>query len=170
MNRTAVRPMVRRGEPGRGQWCIRRTDDQHFCGSASCAQTHAAQNLYSADLRQVQVKLFIRVMRQGKEKCRAATRIGLVPDTASLTLDYLLADRQLEKKYAGRLDGKAAGYLTYCVEGARRMQMLISDLLAYCQAAKTSDSPLESVSISEVIDTVKKKSKRFCLLLIRPRP
>jgi signal transduction histidine kinase/CheY-like chemotaxis protein len=62
----------------------------------------------------------------------------------------------LEKKYASKLDGKATGYLAYCIEGAHRMESLISDLLAYCQAAKTSDSPLESVNISEVIDTVKK--------------
>ena len=62
----------------------------------------------------------------------------------------------LEKKYASKLDGKATGYLAYCIEGAHRMESLISDLLAYCQAAKTSDSPLESVSINEVIDTVKK--------------
>ena len=62
----------------------------------------------------------------------------------------------LEKKYSGKLDGKAAGYLAYCIEGAHRMEMLISDLLAYCQAAKASDSPLERLSITEVIDTVKK--------------
>ncbi len=36
------------------------------------------------------------------------------------------------------------------------MERLISDLLAYCQAANTSDSPLESVDISDIIDTVKK--------------
>jgi len=36
------------------------------------------------------------------------------------------------------------------------MELLVSDLLAYCQAAKKSDSPLESVSIDEVIETVKK--------------
>ena len=62
----------------------------------------------------------------------------------------------IEKKYASNLDGKASTYLAYCVEGAHRMELLVSDLLAYCQAAKKSDSPLESVSIDEVIDTVKK--------------
>jgi light-regulated signal transduction histidine kinase (bacteriophytochrome) len=36
------------------------------------------------------------------------------------------------------------------------MESLISDLLAYCQAAKTSDSPSESVSINAVLETVKK--------------
>jgi PAS domain S-box-containing protein len=61
----------------------------------------------------------------------------------------------IEKKYASNLEGKASTYLAYCVEGAHRMELLVSDLLAYCQAAKKSDSPLESVNINEVIDTVK---------------
>jgi PAS domain S-box-containing protein len=62
----------------------------------------------------------------------------------------------IEKKYASKLGGKASAYLAYCVEGAHRMELLVSDLLAYCQAARKSDSPLEFVSIEEVIETVKK--------------
>ena len=62
----------------------------------------------------------------------------------------------LAKKYASKLDGKAAGYLAYCIEGAHRMEMLISDLLAYCHTARTADSPQESVSVGDVIDTVRK--------------
>jgi len=62
----------------------------------------------------------------------------------------------LEKKLANKLDGKTSGYLTYCIEGAHRMEMLITDLLAYCQAAKKSESPMEMVSVGEVLETVKK--------------
>ena len=36
------------------------------------------------------------------------------------------------------------------------MEMLITDLLAYCQAARTTDSALEPVNIGDVIETVKK--------------
>ena len=61
----------------------------------------------------------------------------------------------LEKKFAGKLDGKASQYLGYCIEGAHRMEMLISDLLAYSQATKTSDAS-ESVSMNEVVETAKK--------------
>ena len=42
----------------------------------------------------------------------------------------------LERKYANQLDGKASEYLGFCIEGAQRMEMLISDLLAYSQAAR----------------------------------
>jgi signal transduction histidine kinase/FixJ family two-component response regulator len=62
----------------------------------------------------------------------------------------------LVKKYSSKLEGKAAGYLAYCIEGAQRMEMLITDLLAYCQAAKTTDSALKPVSIGEVVDAVTK--------------
>jgi PAS domain S-box-containing protein len=62
----------------------------------------------------------------------------------------------LEKKHARQLEGKAALYLDYCIEGAQRMEMLIRDLLAYSQAGKASDSPAESVNIGEVIEIVKK--------------
>ncbi len=62
----------------------------------------------------------------------------------------------LEKKFASRLDGKASQYLAYCIEGAHRMEMLISDLLAYSQATKTSDASSEPVNMNEVVETAKK--------------
>ena len=62
----------------------------------------------------------------------------------------------LGKKYADKLEGKGAQYLEYCIEGAHRLEMLISDLLAYSQATRAADDVLEAVNIREVIDTVKK--------------
>jgi len=62
----------------------------------------------------------------------------------------------LGRKYGSKLDGKAAEYLGYCVEGAHRMEMLISDLLAYSQATKGTASTAEPVDTNEVLETVKK--------------
>jgi light-regulated signal transduction histidine kinase (bacteriophytochrome) len=62
----------------------------------------------------------------------------------------------LEKKHAKQLDGKASQYLNYCVEGAKRMELLIRDLLAYSQAGRVPDSPSDTVNIREVIEIVKK--------------
>lgn len=59
-------------------------------------------------------------------------------------------------RYGSKLDGKAAEYLGYCVEGAQRMGMLISGLLAYSQAARKSDAAAEPVSLAEVLETVRK--------------
>lgn len=62
----------------------------------------------------------------------------------------------LERKYASRLDGAAAEYLGFCIEGAQRMEMLISDLLAYSQTARLFDAAPQRVDTQEVLETVKK--------------
>jgi PAS domain S-box-containing protein len=62
----------------------------------------------------------------------------------------------LERKYASRLEGDASEYLAFCVEGAQRMEMLISDLLAYSQTARLFDSAPQRVDTHEVLETVKK--------------
>ncbi len=62
----------------------------------------------------------------------------------------------LDKKYSSKLDGKASEYLGFCIEGAQRMGMLISGLLAYSQVARSSETPKGPVSIAEVLETVKK--------------
>jgi signal transduction histidine kinase len=64
----------------------------------------------------------------------------------------------LARKYGARLDGKASEYLDYCIEGAQRMEMLITDLLAYSQATKPSSSPAEPefVDTNEVLEAVRK--------------
>ena len=62
----------------------------------------------------------------------------------------------LEKKFAKQLEGKGLEYLAYCVEGAHRMQMLISDLLTYSQATRASDGP-HRVDLNEVLAGVQQK-------------
>lgn len=57
----------------------------------------------------------------------------------------LLADR-----YAGRLDEKADKYIAYAVDGARRMQQLINDLLAFSRIG-TRVKPFEAVDCSEMM-------------------
>jgi two-component sensor histidine kinase len=64
--------------------------------------------------------------------------------------------QMLDKKYASKLDGKASEYLGYCIEGAHRMAMLISGLLAYSQISKTSEEPLRTVGIGDVLETARK--------------
>ena len=62
----------------------------------------------------------------------------------------------LEKKFGDRFDGKGAQYLEYCVEGAHRMEMLISGLLAYSQASRATDSPSGTVDVAEAMEAVRK--------------
>ena len=55
---------------------------------------------------------------------------------------------EMMKRYCGgNLDERANGYLRYIVEGAQRMEQLVTDLLEYTKAAKAdSESPLVDAS------------------------
>jgi len=81
----------------------------------------------------------------------------------------------LERKYGSKLEGDALDYLTFCVEGAQRMQMLISDLLAYAQAGKSGTESSNLVDVYQIVDNVKKNlataiEETGAVLTIAPLP
>jgi len=57
----------------------------------------------------------------------------------------------LKKKYGGRLDRQADEYIGYTVDGARRMQQLLRDLLACLRATDGGDAQVVRVDASEAI-------------------
>lgn len=56
----------------------------------------------------------------------------------------------LAERYEGKLDERADKYIHYATEGARRMQQLVSDLLAYSRVG-SQGKPLTAVSLTEVV-------------------
>jgi hypothetical protein len=46
----------------------------------------------------------------------------------------------LERQYADQLDDKAKQYIAFAVDGAKRMQVLISDLLAFSRVGRTTEN------------------------------
>ncbi|NOZ00849.1 MAG: HAMP domain-containing protein [Deltaproteobacteria bacterium] len=57
----------------------------------------------------------------------------------------------LAKKFEGRLDDKADGYIRHSVEGVRRMQDLITDLLAYSRVG-TRGGTFKEVAMGDAFD------------------
>src|SRR5882757_9175411 len=55
----------------------------------------------------------------------------------------------MQRRYAGELDERAQQYIEFAVDGARRMQLLISELLAFSRVGR-ADRPLGDVSLAEV--------------------
>ena len=59
----------------------------------------------------------------------------------------------IERRYKGRLDGDADDFINFAVDGARRMQNLISDLLAYSRIG-TRGKPFGPTDFNEILDGV----------------
>jgi light-regulated signal transduction histidine kinase (bacteriophytochrome) len=57
----------------------------------------------------------------------------------------------LSKRYKGRLDEDADAFLGFTEQGAKRMQILLDDLLAFSQAGDTRGQPIEAVNCDTAV-------------------
>ena len=62
-----------------------------------------------------------------------------------------LYSQMLQKKYSDRLDAQAEQYVSYVINGAHRMEILLKDLLAYSQVGSLGDGPASPVVVSEAL-------------------
>ncbi len=64
-----------------------------------------------------------------------------------------LYSQMLQMKYAGRMDHEADQFITFIVNGAHRMEILLRDLLAYSQAG-SAEGPAGPVDCGTVVEKV----------------
>ncbi|MCU1396658.1 MAG: putative two-component sensor protein [Ilumatobacteraceae bacterium] len=57
----------------------------------------------------------------------------------------------LEQRYSGKLDDRADQYIAFAVDGAKRMQLLITDLLTFSRVGRTSEG-FVSVDLGLTVD------------------
>jgi light-regulated signal transduction histidine kinase (bacteriophytochrome) len=60
----------------------------------------------------------------------------------------------LQRKYAGRLDADGDTFINFIVDGTRRMNALIQDLLEYSRAGGGKEDQLSDVNVETVLRTV----------------
>ncbi len=65
-----------------------------------------------------------------------------------------LYSQLLHRKYASKLDAEADQYISFVVGGAKRMEMLLKDLLTYSQTGSSSEGPAQPIDCESVLRKV----------------
>jgi PAS domain S-box-containing protein len=65
-----------------------------------------------------------------------------------------LFSQMLHSVSSGRLDPEADQYISYVVNGAKRMEQLLTDLLAYSQAGSSAEEPAQPVDCGKALEKV----------------
>ncbi len=124
----------------------------HIAVAIDNAQLYQAQQRELAERAQAEMTL----ARQAEELARANAELEQFTHVSSHHLQEPLRmvasySRLLERRYGDRLDADAREFISFCVQGAVRLQRLINDLTLYSRV--TSDgAPFEPVDTVEVIE------------------
>ena len=110
------------------------------------ALREANENLRASVAAQVQIATELRMANADLEQFAYSASHDLQEPLRSVSIYSEL----LDKRYRDRLDGQALELLGFLREGAGRMEMLIHDLLAYCQVLEV-ELPDEETDTEEAL-------------------
>jgi light-regulated signal transduction histidine kinase (bacteriophytochrome) len=80
----------------------------------------------------------------------------------------------LQRRYEGQLDERADQYIGFAVDGAKRMQSLITDLLAFSRVGRTetelTDTPLDDAVATAVANLTRRIEETDAQIEVGPMP
>ncbi len=109
--------------------------------------------IYEIDILQNNFTVMIKNIYDREEELRQFVYVAShdLQEPLRMVTSYL---QIIEKKYKGKLDEKADTYIFYAVDGAKRMKILIKDLLLYSRAS--SEIEFEVIDLNQIVDEVLK--------------
>lgn len=137
---------------------IQERDSQQVKTNAELSVQIEARSEAEGKLKRFNEQLEARVQQRTRELQRSNQELEQFAYVASHDLQEPLRMissfmQLMERRYKGRLDDDADQYIGYAVDGARRLQLLIQDLLAFSRVG-SHGAPLEPTNCEEVLGRV----------------
>jgi light-regulated signal transduction histidine kinase (bacteriophytochrome) len=96
-----------------------------------------------------QIKLYTKELERSNQELQQFAYVAShdLNEPLRMVSSYL---QLLERRYDSQLSSEAKEFIAFAVDGAKRMQTLISDLLAYSRVG-AQDKPFQSVELEEIV-------------------